>query len=150
MTFNNVYYCAFYRMESRTEFKIKSPPTDAISAVEFGPNSTQFLLVSSWDSTVRLYDIHANTMRLKYNHDLPVLDVAFQVSKSYFFLDSFFLKFFYNKIFLQDAVHAYSGGLGNTLKMYDINSNTGITYIYFFFFNFIDTLIYKISILQLQ
>lgn len=66
-------------MESRTEFKIKSPPTDAISAVEFGPNSTQFLLVSSWDSTVRLYDIHANTMRLKYNHDLPVLDVAFQV-----------------------------------------------------------------------
>lgn len=68
-------------MESRTEFKIKSPPTDAISAVEFGPNSTQFLLVSSWDSTVRLYDIHANTMRLKYNHDLPVLDVAFQVNK---------------------------------------------------------------------
>jgi cell cycle arrest protein BUB3 len=68
------------RMESRTEFKIKSPPTDAISAVEFGPNSTQFLLVSSWDSTVRLYDIHANTLRLKYNHDLPVLDVAFQVS----------------------------------------------------------------------
>lgn len=67
-------------MESRTEFKIKSPPLDAISAVEFGPNSTQFLLVSSWDSTVRLYDIHANTMRLKYNHDLPVLDVAFQVS----------------------------------------------------------------------
>lgn len=69
------------RMESRTEFKIKSPPTDAISAVEFGPNSTQFLLVSSWDSTVRLYDIHGNTMRMKYNHDLPVLDVAFQVSK---------------------------------------------------------------------
>lgn len=69
------------RMESRTEFKIKSPPTDAISAVEFGPNSTQFLLVSSWDSTVRLYDIHANTMRMKYNHDLPVLDVAFQVNK---------------------------------------------------------------------
>ncbi|XP_076629203.1 mitotic checkpoint protein Bub3 isoform X3 [Colletes latitarsis] len=24
----------------------------------------------------------------------------------------------------KDAVHAYSGGLGNTLKMYDINSNT--------------------------
>jgi len=69
-------------MESRTEFKIKSPPTDAISAVEFGPNSTQFLLVSSWDSTVRLYDIHANTMRLKYNHDLPVLDVAFQVTEA--------------------------------------------------------------------
>lgn len=66
-------------MESRTEFKLKSPPTDSISAVEFGPNSTQFLLVSSWDSTVRLYDIHANSMRLKYTHNAPVLDVAFQV-----------------------------------------------------------------------
>lgn len=67
-------------MESRTEFKIKNPPTDAVSAVEFGPNSSQFLLVSSWDSTVRLYDIQTNTMRLKYTHDLPVLDIAFQVS----------------------------------------------------------------------
>lgn len=119
-------------MESRTEFKIKSPPTDAISAVEFGPNSTQFLLVSSWDSTVRLYDIHANTMRLKYNHDLPVLDVAFQVNNSskialFLYCTSMRDNSFYN---LQDAVHAYSGGLGNTLKMYDINSNTG-TVIFF-------------------
>lgn len=32
---------------------------------------------------------------------------------------------FFN-FFEQDAVHAYSGGLDNTLKMYDINSNTGI------------------------
>lgn len=35
-------------------------------------------------------------------------------------------KFFLSQDCLQDAVHAYSGGLGNTLKMYDINSNTGI------------------------
>lgn len=80
----NKYFIVVYRMESRTEFKIKSPPTDAISAVEFGPNSTQFLLVSSWDSTVRLYDIHTNTMRVKYNHDLPVLDIAFQVCRIFF------------------------------------------------------------------
>lgn len=112
-------------MESRTEFKLKNPPTDAVSAVEFGPNSTQFLLVSSWDSTVRLYDIQTNSMRLKYNHDLPVLDIAFQVLAS---LNITIHRAYYIVLtfsYLQDAVHAYSGGLGNTLKMYDINTNTG-------------------------
>lgn len=83
-------------MESRTEFKLKNAPNDAISAVEFGPNSTQFLLVSSWDSTVRLYDIHANSLRVKYNHDLPVLDVAFQVIFNFSrFIYSFFLFYLY-------------------------------------------------------
>jgi len=65
--------------ESRTEFKLKTPPEDGISSVKFGPNSAQFLLVSSWDSTVRLYDVLTNSMRLKYTHDRPVLDVCFQV-----------------------------------------------------------------------
>lgn len=37
----------------------------------------------------------------------------------------FFLIIFFIENYFQDAVHAYSGGLGNTLKMYDINSNTG-------------------------
>jgi cell cycle arrest protein BUB3 len=32
------------------------------------------------DSTVRLYDVLTNNMRLKYTHDRPVLDVCFQVS----------------------------------------------------------------------
>ena len=80
-------YKIFYfssTMESRTEFKLKNPPTDAVSSVEFGPNSTQFLLVSSWDGTVRLYDIQTNTLRVKYNQDLPVLDVAFQVKMQIF------------------------------------------------------------------
>jgi cell cycle arrest protein BUB3 len=66
--------------ESRTEFKLKTPPEDGISSVKFGPNSAQFLLVSSWDSSVRLYDVLTNNMRLKYAHDRPVLDVCFQVS----------------------------------------------------------------------
>lgn len=65
--------------ESRTEFKLKTPPEDGISSVKFGPNSAQFLLVSSWDSTVRLYDVITNNMRLNYTHDRPVLDVCFQV-----------------------------------------------------------------------
>lgn len=87
--------------DTRTEFKLKSPPEDGISSVKFGPNSSQFLLVSSWDNSVTLYDIHANTVRMKYSHERPVLDVCFQ-----------------------DAVHSFSGGLDKTLKMFDFNSNT--------------------------
>ena len=66
--------------ESRTEFKLKTPPEDGISSVKFGPNSAQFLLVASWDSSVRLYDVLTNNMRLKYTDERPVLDVCFQVS----------------------------------------------------------------------
>ncbi|KAF4527366.1 hypothetical protein B566_EDAN015906 [Ephemera danica] len=64
--------------ESRTEFKLKSPPDDGISSVQFGPNAAKFLLVSSWDSTVRLYDVESTSQRLKYSHSMPVLDICFQ------------------------------------------------------------------------
>ena len=33
---------------NKSEFRLKSEPEDGISAVRFGPNSSQFLLVSSW------------------------------------------------------------------------------------------------------
>ena len=69
--------------ESRTEFRLKSPPEDCISSVKFGPNSAQFLLVSSWDKSVRLYDVTNNNMRLKYTHDMAVLDCCFQVYSQY-------------------------------------------------------------------
>lgn len=66
---------------TRTEFKLNNPPSDGISSVKFGPNSSQFLLVSSWDTSVRLYDVNANNMRTKYEHEgNPVLDCCFQVS----------------------------------------------------------------------
>lgn len=88
---------------SSSEFKIKAPPTDGISRVRFGPNSAQFLLVSSWDSSVRLYDVLNNTLRTSYSHanQLPVLDCCFQ-----------------------DPIHVWSGGLDNSLKAFDINSGT--------------------------
>lgn len=68
--------------ESRTEFKLKSLPEDAISSVKFAPKSNQFLLLSSWDCSVRLYDVVANVERHKYNHELPVLDVCFRVCQA--------------------------------------------------------------------
>jgi len=66
-----------------SETKLNSIPDDGISAVTFAPNSSQFLLVSSWDCTVRLYDINENFMRMKYTHSSPVLDCCFQVCIAY-------------------------------------------------------------------
>lgn len=86
--------------DTPNELKLNNAPTDGISAVKFGPNSSQFLLVSSWDTSVRLYDVINNTMRMKYNHPAPVLDCCFY-----------------------DAVHAYSGGLDHVVKVYDFNAS---------------------------
>lgn len=66
-------------MKSQAEYKLKSPPDDAISSVKFGPNTNQFLLVSSWDGYVRLYDVTANNLRHKYAHENAVLDCSFTV-----------------------------------------------------------------------
>ncbi|KAK6185395.1 hypothetical protein SNE40_007640 [Patella caerulea] len=87
--------------DTPSEFKIKEPPSDGITATKFGPTSSQFLLVSSWDTTVRLYDVIANNQRMIYNHSDPVLDCCFQ-----------------------DSVHSFSGGVDNTLKMYDFNTQS--------------------------
>ncbi|ELU09330.1 hypothetical protein CAPTEDRAFT_21337 [Capitella teleta] len=87
--------------ELPNESKLNNPPDDGISALKFGPGSSQFLLVSSWDCTVRLFDVSTNFMRMKYNHSAAVLDCCFQ-----------------------DNVHAYSGGLDKTLKAYDFNTNS--------------------------
>jgi len=60
------------------EFKLDNPPTDCIQSVKFGPTNNQHLLVSSWDCTVRLYDVNANQLKLQYNHEAPALDATFQ------------------------------------------------------------------------
>uniref|UniRef100_A0AAR2IL38 BUB3 mitotic checkpoint protein n=1 Tax=Pygocentrus nattereri TaxID=42514 RepID=A0AAR2IL38_PYGNA len=87
-------------MTGSNEFKLNQGPDDSISAVKFSPTTSQFLLVSSWDSTVRLYDVGGNSMRMKYQHLAPVLDCAFY-----------------------DPTHAWSGGLDNQLKMHDLNTD---------------------------
>ncbi|XP_038071025.1 mitotic checkpoint protein BUB3-like isoform X2 [Patiria miniata] len=87
--------------EVSNEYKLNQCASDGISSVKFGPNTSQFLLVSSWDETVRLYDIEANVMRTKYNHTHAVLDCCFY-----------------------DQTHTYSAGLDHTLKTFDINTNT--------------------------
>uniref|UniRef100_A0A182Q5A0 Mitotic checkpoint protein BUB3 n=1 Tax=Anopheles farauti TaxID=69004 RepID=A0A182Q5A0_9DIPT len=87
-------------MAHKAEVQILNPPSDVISSVKFSPKTNQFLLVSSWDTTVRLYDVVNNTLRHKFFHTSPVLDCAFL-----------------------DSVKTVSGGLDNTVKLYDLNTH---------------------------
>jgi hypothetical protein len=61
------------------KFKLKTQPEDGISFIIFGPNSALYLLASSWNRTIHLYQYNLITknIRLKYTHDRAVLDVHF-------------------------------------------------------------------------
>uniref|UniRef100_A0A182J647 Mitotic checkpoint protein BUB3 n=1 Tax=Anopheles atroparvus TaxID=41427 RepID=A0A182J647_ANOAO len=86
-------------MARKGEIQIQNAPEDVISSVVFAPKTNQFLLVSSWDTSVRLYDVFNNTLRHKFFHSSPVLDGAFL-----------------------DSVKTISGGLDNAVKLYDWNT----------------------------
>lgn len=67
-------------MDKKNEIQLHNAPSDVISSCKFAPNSNQFVLVTSWDCTLRLYDTVNNIQRHKFLHDAPVLDCAFQVN----------------------------------------------------------------------
>ena len=81
------------------QFKLSNPPTDTISCVTFQPNSNQYLLASSWDTYLHLYDVNTNGKRLKLDYEYPILDCCFS-----------------------DVNSAFAGGIGNILKSYDCNT----------------------------
>lgn len=125
----------FLQMTGSNEYKLNQGPEDSISAVKFSPSTAQFLLVSSWDSTVRLYDVVTNTMRMKYQHTAPVLDCAFYVSDRFQCVTSPFAlliqkqrtQWFTNvSLYLKDPAHSWSGGLDAQLKTHDLNTDQGM------------------------
>lgn len=63
------------------QFELSQPPSDAISALQYAPNSPTRLLVASWDKNVYLYETHGENLGgvlLKtFEHRAPVLDVCF-------------------------------------------------------------------------
>lgn len=69
-----------------SEFKLNNPPEDLISAVKFGSKSNQYMAASSWDGTLRFYDVAANSMRQKFVQDAPILDCAFMVCHTYIYI----------------------------------------------------------------
>ncbi|KAL0215912.1 hypothetical protein P9112_008096 [Eukaryota sp. TZLM1-RC] len=57
--------------------EVANPPSDSISRVRFSPVDPGLLLVSSWDSSVRLYDIDSQSIRSHFVSRGAVLDCCF-------------------------------------------------------------------------
>ncbi|KAJ3859269.1 WD40 repeat-like protein [Lentinula novae-zelandiae] len=92
------------RIES--QFALPSPPFDSISKVQYSPTNPNQLLVSSWDTTVKLYDVgddasgsKTSEQKCKFDHRAAVLACCFL-----------------------DAEHGFSGGLDNTVRYLDFES----------------------------
>lgn len=56
--------------------ELLEPPGDGVSNLRFS-TSSEDLLVSSWDGTMRLYDAAANILRGTHSYRAPVLDCCF-------------------------------------------------------------------------
>ncbi|KAI8528531.1 hypothetical protein RHMOL_Rhmol12G0155600 [Rhododendron molle] len=60
-----------------TCLKFEKPIRDAISRIRFAPESNN-ILISSWDSSLRLYDVDSFTLRVEVPSEAALLDCCFQ------------------------------------------------------------------------
>lgn len=81
------------------EHELVSPPTDGVTCARFA-NTTDLLLVTSWDKSVRLYAAKQNAMRHQYLHKAAVLDACFS----------------------EDDSKGFTGGVDRTLMMMDFTT----------------------------
>jgi len=82
-------------------FTLPSPPFDTISSVHYSPTEPDELLVSSWDTTVRFYQVEngdkPSELKSKYDHRAAILACCFS-----------------------DKAHGFSGGLDASVRMLDL------------------------------
>ncbi|THV00732.1 WD40 repeat-like protein [Dendrothele bispora CBS 962.96] len=93
-------------MTDTPQISLSSPSFDTISKVKFSPSNPQHLLVSSWDTTVRLYDVGEDTpggkqneQKCKFDHRAAVLTCCWS-----------------------DASHGFSGGLDTAVRYLDFET----------------------------
>ncbi|KAF2542942.1 hypothetical protein F2Q68_00032292, partial [Brassica cretica] len=67
--------------------ELANPPSDGISNLRFS-NTSDHLLVSSWDKRVRLYDVSTNSLKGEFLHGGAVLDCCFHDDSSGFSVGS--------------------------------------------------------------
>ncbi|XWS69662.1 hypothetical protein CRYUN_Cryun04dG0198300 [Craigia yunnanensis] len=80
--------------------EFNNPIRDAISRILFAPQSNN-LLISSWDSNLRLYDVECSRLRLEAPSEAALLDCCFQ----------------------EESV-AFSAGSDGSITRYDLHSGT--------------------------
>jgi len=81
----------------QSEYELIPSTSDGISAMNIFEN--RLLLVSSWDTNVRLYDLTSRSLKTYYQHKAAVLDSCFLDRSNYF-----------------------SGGLDKQIKLYEANT----------------------------
>ncbi|KIK03821.1 hypothetical protein K443DRAFT_461558 [Laccaria amethystina LaAM-08-1] len=91
-------------MDDASYTTIPSLPFDTISTIRYSPTDPDQLLVSSWDTTVRFYQIgergvKESEAKAKFDHRAPVLACCFS-----------------------DATHGYSGGLDTSVRELDLST----------------------------
>mmetsp|Transcript_51858 Transcript_51858/g.105568 ORF Transcript_51858/g.105568 Transcript_51858/m.105568 type:complete len:333 (-) Transcript_51858:67-1065(-) len=86
---------------SANQSELADPPKDGISAIQFAPEHN-LLLVSSWSTEVRMYDVLVNMKRAQYNHKAAVLDCCWGT----------------------DQNRCFSGGVDRCVKTFDFASGT--------------------------
>ena len=55
---------------------VRNAPSDGISRVRFAKHNKRFLVASSWDKSVRVFDVSANETVLMHSFSAPVLDAV--------------------------------------------------------------------------
>ncbi|XP_004298403.1 PREDICTED: mitotic checkpoint protein bub3-like [Fragaria vesca subsp. vesca] len=85
---------------SGAPLKFESPIQDAISRIRFAPTSHN-LLISSWDSKLRLYDVESSLLRLEAPSEAALLDCCFQ-----------------------NETAAFSAGSDGCVRRYDLHSGS--------------------------
>ncbi|CAN6675868.1 unnamed protein product [Malus baccata var. baccata] len=83
---------------SGAPLKFENPIRDAISRIRFAPKSDN-LLISSWDSSLRLYDVGSSQLRLEAPSEAALLDCCFQ-----------------------DESVAFAAGSDGVIRRYDLHS----------------------------
>ncbi|KAI7901660.1 mitotic checkpoint protein BUB3-like protein [Cokeromyces recurvatus] len=88
-------------MKDPTQIELRDPPRDGITNICFHPEDPNILLASSWDKTLRVYNIEQNELIKVFNTDSVILDCCFGSNDTVYF-----------------------GGLDKKVKMIDLNTNT--------------------------
>ncbi|XP_047318027.1 mitotic checkpoint protein BUB3.3 [Impatiens glandulifera] len=78
----------------------ENPIRDSISRIRFAPESNN-LLISSWDSTLRVYDVDSSVTKVEFPAETPILDCCFQIESV-----------------------AFSAASDGFIKSYDLHSGT--------------------------
>jgi cell cycle arrest protein BUB3 len=66
-------------------FSLIAHPAQSVTQLAFSPRERNELLVSSWDCTLRLYDVASNQPKATHTYNAPILDCCYDASGSYAF-----------------------------------------------------------------